>query len=233
MTDTKMKDQVVCFQTPDANALMVEARAAKNTAVVVSVIVDQESLELAKDEMNAMTKRIKELETARKSITGPLDQAKKGVMELFRPAVDSLKDSVSIIKDGISTYLLEQERKAAEERAKAEAAAAAERKAIEEKAKEAETPQQAEALQQAAQLVVAEVPEKKVEKVSGMSTSKKWKAKVTDLQAFLAYVVEHPELANCIEIKTSVLERFITATGGTVTIPGVEAFQAMIVSSRG
>lgn len=228
----EMKPQTLVYKTPDAADLQIEAVSAKNTAAVVSVIVDQESLELAKDEMNAMTKRIKELETTRKSITVPLDQAKKGIMELFRPAVESLKESVSIIKAGISTYLMEQERKAAEERAKAEAEAAAERKALEDKAKEAETPQQAEALQQAAALVVADVPEKPIEKVAGMSTSKKWKAKVTDLPAFLAYAAEHAELHECVEVKVAKLERFISATGGTITIPGVEAFQTMIVSSR-
>lgn len=230
---TEMKTQNLTYKTPDAADLQIEAVSARNTATMVCVIVDKESLELAKDEMNAMTKRIKELETLRKGITGPLDAAKKGVMDLFRPAVDGYKAAVADIKAAISDYLLEQERKAAEERAKAEAEAAAERKALEDKAKEAETPQQAEALQQAAALVVADLPEKVTEKVSGMSTSKKWKARVTDMHAFLQYVAEHPELADCVEVKTAALERFISATGGTITIPGVEAFQAMVVSSRG
>lgn len=229
----ELKPQTLVYKTPDSHDILVEAASAQNSAAMCSCIVDQESLEIAKDEMNAMAKRVKELEAMRKSITGPLDQAKKQVMDLFRPAVDGYKTSIDVIKRAIAEYLTEQERAAAEARAKAEAEAEAERKALEVKAKEAETPQQAEALQQAAALVVADVPEKPVEKVSGMSTSKKWKAKVVDLPAFLAYAAEHPELHECIEVKAAKLERFISATGGTITIPGVEAFQAMVVSSRG
>ena len=230
---TELQTKSFTYQAPDAHDLLVEAFSAQNTAVMVCCIVDQESLELAKDEMNAMSKRVKELEAMRKSITAPLDTAKKGVMDLFRPPVDGYKTAIAQIKTAIADYLLKQEREAAEARAKAEAEAAAERKALEDKAKEAETPQQAEALQQAAALVVADVPQKAVEKVGGMSTSKKWRAKVNDLPAFLRYVADHPELIECVEVKAAKLERYISATGGTIEIPGVEAHQEMIVSSRG
>ena len=218
---TELQTKSFTYQAPDAHALLVEAFSAQNTAVMVCCIVDQESLELAKDEMNAMSKRVKELEAMRKSITAPLDTAKKGVMDLFRPPVDGYKTAIAQIKTAIADYLLKQEREAAEARAKAEAEAAAERKALEDKAKEAETPQQ------------AEVPQKAVEKVGGMSTSKKWWAKVNDLPAFLRYVADHPELIECVEVKAAKLERYISATGGTIEIPGVEAHQEMIVSSRG
>ena len=227
-----MATKTLVFEAPEAQTLMMEAQAARNTADLL-VILDDQGLEIAKNEMNAMTKQIKLLESKRKELTGPLDQAKKGIMDLFREPVESYKESVKIIKAGIAEYLRQKERKAAEERAKAEAVAAAERKALEEKVKAAECAEQAEAYQKAASLVVAGPTKTQVKKVQGMSTQKRWRARVYNLSAFLAHAATHPELIDCVEIKQGSLERFISATGGTIAIPGVEAYQQTIVTSRG
>ena len=163
-----MATKTLVFEAPEAQTLMMEAQAARNTADLL-VILDDQGLEIAKNEMNAMTKQIKLLESKRKELTGPLDQAKKGIMDLFREPVESYKESVKIIKAGIAEYLRQKERKAAEERAKAEAVAAAERKALEEKVKAAECAEQAEAYQKAASLVVAGPTKTQVKKVQLLS----------------------------------------------------------------
>ena len=118
LTETK----TLAYQLPDQSALAAEGAAAKATASIL-VIDDQKSLEIATQEMTALAKRRKELEAARKAITGPLDQAKKSTMALFKPVIQDIDDAIAAIKDGIARYTVEQERLAAIERAKAPCAA--------------------------------------------------------------------------------------------------------------
>lgn len=224
-------ETTLTIRTPDQTQLLNECLAAKNTAALI-VIMNDGDLQFATDQMNLMSKRVKELESLRKSITSPIDTAKKNVMALFKPFTESFQDSIGKIKSEIAKYTVQKEREAAEARAKAEREAAETRKALEAKAKEAETPEQAEALQEAAALVTAD-PVARIEKTKGLSTTKVWKAKVTDVPAFLVHVATHPELANCIEINLHAIERFVTATGGTINIPGIELKQEVRVSSRG
>lgn len=227
-----MADTTLTIQMPDAGQLQNEADAALNTASIC-VVLNDDDLQFATDQMTAMTKRIKELEDVRKSITKPLDTAKKNVMALFKPITESLQTAVGQIKVQISGYVSEKERKLAEERAKAEAEAAATRAALEKKAEEAETPEQAEALREVAALATAAPVPAKIEKVKGLVTKKVWKAKVTDMPAFLVYVATHPELAQCVTVNEAALARYASATGGTVNVPGVEFTQETQVASRG
>ena len=229
--DVTLHEASLTYKAPDQKAMLLEAERAASTAAFIE-IVDQDSLTFATAELNDMTKRLKELDKLRKSITAPMDQAKKAVMALFNPVTDSYKNSIAIIKDGIGRYTLEQERKAAEAAAEAEARAQAEREALEARAKESECEQEAAAIREAAAMIVADAP-KAVSKAKGMSTSKKWRGKVVDLPAFLEFAAKHPELHACIEVKSGPLDRFIAATGGVVSIPGVEVSQEVIVSSRG
>lgn len=224
-------DTTLTIKTPDPIQLSTEGLAAKNTADLI-VIMNDGDLQFATDQMNLMSKRVKELEAIRKSITSPLDAAKKNVLALFKPVTDNYQTSIGKIKSEIAKYTVQKEREASEARAKAELEAAEARKALEAKAKEAETPEQAEALQEAAALVTAD-PVARIEKTKGLSTTKVWKAKVTDVPAFLVHVATHPELAQCVEINVHAIERFVSATGGTITIPGIELTQEVRVSSRG
>lgn len=219
------------YQLPDASALIAEGEDARDTAAFL-VIVDEESLKTAVNEMNGMTSRVKALEKIRKSITSPMDVAKKNVMALFKPAIEGYQDGIATIKRAIGDYTLAQEKAAAEARAKAEALAAAERKALEQKAAEAESPEEAGAIQEAAAMVVAAPAPVATTKAKGMSTTKRLKGTVTDLVAFLRYVADHPELLGCVEVKAGALDRYIAATGGVVQIPGVTIKQEVIVSSR-
>lgn len=227
-----MTTETISLAMPEQSALIAEADDAKSTADFL-VVTDEESLKIAKDEMNAMTKRMKALDAKRKEITKPLDDAKKAVMNLFKPPIDTYQGAINVIKFGIARYVEDQERIAAEARMRAEAEAAAARAALEAKAREAETPQEAEVIKEAAALVVpAAVTAKPAAKVSGMSTQKVWRGRVVDMGAFLAHVAIHPECFDLIEVKQGALDRFIRATGGAVAIPGVETHQETIVSSR-
>lgn len=232
MDTTKTTDLTLAVQIPATELLAKEAESARATADFL-VVSDETSLQCATDEMNGMNKRLKELDKLRKSITKPIDDAKKRVMEAFRPTTDAYTESIAIIKAGIAQYVNEQEHILAEERAKAEKAAEEERAALEAQAQTAETDEEKAAIAQAAALVTAAPVEEKVEKPKGMSTRKVFKVDVLDLSAFLKYAAEHPEVQECIEVKTAALERYVTSTGNSITLPGINVRQETIVSSRG
>ena len=204
-TDIITVDQTLTIRRPDARVLLEEAQAVRDRADFL-IVDDDQGLAIASEDLAALSKRAKEIEAARKLFVKPLDDCKKEIQAVFKPAQNLYDEAIRIIKRGIADYTVEQERKAAEARAKAEAEAAA--------------------------LVVAAVPEKAA-KPKGVSTSKKWRGKVTDLAAFLHYAADHPEVQACVEVKAGALDRIIAATGGAVEIPGVEAYQETIIASRG
>lgn len=219
---------------PSAESLMLEADTAKSNAEILAVY-DEESLQLATAEMNKLGARVKELEKLRKAITKPIDDAKKKVMDLFKPAVARYTEGIDIIKHGIKEYVDEEERKAAQLRIEAEKKAAEQRAELEAKAQAADAAgaaDVAEAMRESAAMLVADPAVQKPAKVAGMSTRKVWKATVTDLSAFLKYAAEHPEIQGCVEVNAAAIARFITATGGTASIPGVEAHQETQITNR-
>lgn len=76
-------------------------------------------LEAATEDLKTVKAKYNALEEQRFGITRPLDEAKDGVMALFRPAKEFLAEAERILKLAISSYLQEQ----GELRAKAEAKA--------------------------------------------------------------------------------------------------------------
>lgn len=232
MTKIATTQTTLAYEMPDSNALARESSSAYATAEFL-VIDSEVSLSLATSEMNACNKRLKELDAVRKSITKPMDEAKKAVMALFNPVTDKYKATIELYKSGIAAYMAEQERIAAEAKAKAEAEAAEQRKALELAAESTEDESEREALQTVAASIVVSPDVKVVEKVKGATLKKKWKGEVVDLAAFLRYVADHPELHECVSVKQAALDRFISATGGAMQIPGVNANQEAIVACKG
>lgn len=174
----------------------------------------------------------KVLDDARKDITKPLDEAKKRVMDLFRGPIEKLAQAETVLKRAILTYSQEQDRIRKEAEAKALAAARAEeerkRKALEERAaKEAEkgNTAKAEALQEKAEnvyvpTVVLAPPTP--EKISGISTKKVWKFRITDEKAIPRdYLV----------VNETMLGKLAQATQGKVPVAGVEFYQEDVLSA--
>ncbi|WP_261526849.1 hypothetical protein [Burkholderia multivorans] len=87
----------------------------------------------------------KELDAKRKSITQPIDAAKKAVMDLFRAPTDYLDQAEALLKKAIQTYDREEERKRIAEQARLEEAARQERARLEQEAAAREAAAQAEA----------------------------------------------------------------------------------------
>lgn len=115
--------------------------------------------------------------------------------------------------------------KADRERVEAEAAAAQARIAQEQAAAEA-------AAHEMTSLVVSAAPVQTSSKVSGISTSKSWKARITDKAALIKYIAEHPELLEWVEIKMTGPNGMAKALKQAMKIPGVEAYPDVTVSAR-
>lgn len=141
ITIEPIKTEQVDEASKQAIATLSEARSI--------IITNQVGYDKAAEVLQAIKGKIKLLDTLRKGITKPLDEAKKKVMDLFRTPLDTYADAESIVKKGMLTYSEEQERlrrieqeklekKAEEDRKKKEAQEAEWRKKEEEKRKEAE-----------------------------------------------------------------------------------------------
>ena len=160
-------------------------------------------------------------------------KAHKALCEKEKQMLEPLTQAEGIIKKSMLVYQQEVDRKRrqAEEEARRRAQEEAERllseaiKAEQEgKAAEAET-----AMNLAQTIDAAPVHTNIVQpKASGIHTTKRWKARVTDPQKVPAY-------ANGIEIRTismSALDSIARMTKGTCEIPGVEFFEEESLSAR-
>ena len=87
------------------------------------VIDDDEMYAAAGEELRNIVTRSRQLEDLRKSITAPMDEAKRRVMDFFRVPLERLQQAESVLKLGMGTYQREQAAKAEAARREAEAIA--------------------------------------------------------------------------------------------------------------
>lgn len=228
-----MVPRTVAYEVPNQADLLTEGEAAVNSANFMGVAIANDADCAATAEMNACAKRLKELDALRKSITKPMDEAKKAVMALFNPVTEKYTQAVAIYKAGIADYRRRIEAEAMAARLAAEAAAAQQRQALEIAAQQSTDACEREALQEAAASIVATPVVAAPKKIEGATVRKKLKAEVTDLAAYLHYVADHPELHATISVKAAALDRFISATGGAVRVPGVAVHEETSIACRG
>lgn len=69
-------------------------------------------------------------------------------------------------------------------------------------------------------------------KVSGISTSKTWKVRITDKAALLAFIATHPECLDWVDVKMTPLNGMAKALKNNMNIPGVEAYPDEVISAR-
>ena len=153
-------------------AMFNEARGMVEVAECIE-IDGAEMYEIAGGQLKEVKAMAKRLEEQRKSITKPLDEAKKAVMDTFRPALEFCEQAESTIKRSMLAYDEEQRRIRQEEERKAREKAEAERKRIQEEARkkaaaEAEAArkkaaEEAEKLKAAGDAEAAEAAQKKAE----------------------------------------------------------------------
>jgi hypothetical protein len=69
--------------------------------------------------------------------------------------------------------------------------------------------------------------ESRVPKVSGVTMTTKWKARVTDKMALLKFVVAHPEYLHCVDENLPALNKLASSFKNTLAIDGVVAEDSM------
>lgn len=211
--------------------ISVIKEAEKDTAVMVQkasalAIKTQEDFEIAGALRMKIKGMIKDLDTKRKSITAPLDLAKKNIMALFNPPIDRLTNAVEIIDQGQIIFSDEQDRIAREAQAKADEEARKEREKAEAKAKkltEQGKTEKAEAAQAKADSIIAPVVTAAIPKVAGQSIQEKWYAEVVDFKA----LSDEYKLPN-----QSALDKVAQATKGKLNLSGVVFKSRKIVAGR-
>lgn len=209
----------------------VVKEAEQETQLIVKeaqalTIKTQNDFELAGNLRMKIKGRIKELDEKRKSITAPLDLAKKNIMALFNPIIDRLNEGIKNLDIGIIDYTEIQDRKAREAQAKAEEEARKAREKAEAKARELEAQgktEKAQAMQEKADSIIAPVITPATPKIAGQSTQEKWYAEVTDFKA----LSDEYKLPN-----QSALDKVAQATKGKITLIGVKFYSKKIVSGR-
>jgi hypothetical protein len=201
------------LETPEVSTAVNTARKALEIASAFKVDSDT-MYEMAGSELKEIKAKRNQLDALRKSMTAPLDESKKKIMDFFRQPLDWLDDAEAAIKRGMLTFKQAQERKEREERERA--AAEAKRIADEIKAKNPDAPPPV--------VIVAPPVTKAPPKVSGVSTRLVWKARVTDL------LLVPREYLVVDEAKLGAMAR---ATKGTVSIPGVEFYSEEVMAARG
>lgn len=181
-----MEKQIVVEPISTAIAVKAQEEAPVMLKKAEAIVIfNQDQYEGANGVLRAVKDKFKDLDSKRKTITKPLDEAKKAVMDLFRSPLEILAKAESIIKGAMITYSEEQERLRIAEQRKLELKAKAEedrkRKELEARAEKwaaKGNEAKAEELQEQAEDVRVEAPvvAPKMEQAKGVSVSDKYSA---------------------------------------------------------
>jgi len=217
---------------------VVKAQVTGLVTVAQSYTVkSQEHLDLAGQELIRIKTVRKQVDEVFDPVITKAHAAHKEALASKKKLTDPLDTAEKQIKAAISTYTLEQERKAREEqarlRAEAEERARKERERLESqalKAMDKGQEEKAEALIEKAESVQVMTPiaAPTYHAPSGISTRKTWKARVTDeskVPAYYAGVLIRP-------VDGAALNRIAVMTKGPSSIPGVEFYEDSVVSAR-
>ncbi len=194
----------------------------------------QADYERAVDEIRLIKCKARELDDLRKSMTRPLDDAKKRIIDFFRPPMEALSSAENRVKGATVAYQQEEARRDREreerlreaQRKEAERLAKLQREAEERARIAAEEGNAAKAAADArkaedfaARQAIAESAPVKlaptVQKVAGARTVKNWKFAIEDAAAIpREYMI--PD-----EVK---IGKVVRATAGSLAIPGVRIY---------
>lgn len=256
------------FQTIEQNAttqsgeLLQEATRALSEASAY-VIDSPDMYELAAGELMQVKKRAKAINELRLSLTRPIDEAKKRIMDLFTPAIERYTQAERTIKDAMLVYDNEQERirkqkeaearkareeqerqareaaRAAEEAARAARIAAQEeknaeaKKAAEEAARQAEQAAAQKAAEQQAIVAAPVLVADTKPKVKGVSRRSTYSAEIVDMLALVKAVAEGKQPIELLQPDMKVINGMARSLKHALDIPGVKVVENKDITSRG
>ena len=228
--------QTLTYNRPKASVLTQSADRV--LAVAKAIVVDSpEMAEIAATELVSIKARAKELDEERKRITKPMDDAKKAVIDVYKPAIEKLGQAETALKTSILAYQKEQQRiadlAAAEEARKAREEAEKLRAKAEKMEAKGKT-EDADALRNvAAMTVAAPVTVAAPTKLAGVSSRKVWKANVTDRSAAIKALAENPAYQHLLTIDEAALNKLAAAMKNPNSpIPGVVFYEDSVMSAR-
>ena len=224
----------VTVETPDTDQLERDSLTALDTAKAI-VITDDGTYQGAAGMLKLVKGRYNELEALRKAITKPLDEAKRNVMDMFRIPLERLKGAEGATKQSMLAYQREQETKRRAEQARLQEIARKEREKLERQAARAEKSgreEKAEDLRQVADSLPDPVVAHAAPKISGLSTRKIYKARVTDKMALIKAVAEGKAPDILLEPNMSALNGQARALKEAFNYPGVELISDDTMAAR-
>lgn len=122
-------------QPEAAKAIQIAEQAFE---VATAYVIDSpEMYQAAGDELREISTKAKKVEETRLSLTRPLDEAKRRIMDLFRGPLDRLAEAEKVLRASMLTWKRAEDERIARERAEAERIARQEREAAERAAREA------------------------------------------------------------------------------------------------
>jgi hypothetical protein len=217
----------------EVQRLTAESQAILEVAQDFKIVTVAHYEDAAAD-LRAIKAKAKELDDLRRSMTRPLDDAKKRIMSLFERPLSLLTQAESGIKRAILAYRNEQERIRALEEARLREVARKEQERLMARAAKATAmgkDEKAEALEEQAQNVLVPIVPLMEPKISGISTRQTWHAEIVD-KAELIRAVAAGQVPDVVLVPDMpVLNAQARALKAALNYPGVKAVCEEIVAA--
>lgn len=194
-----------------------------------------EIADMASVDLNKYKDHLKRVDELRKSATRPLDEAKKTIMEWFRPATEHDEKAIDILSGKLKSWVKECQRKRDEEERRAREAAREAARVLAEQAKaEAEkgNHEEAKALETQAAIMpsMAALAVQPSRKIVGTSTKETWKAEITDVKELLRAVLDDRVSIAAITVNQTFLDQMARSMKEAYNIPGSRAVKDTILA---
>lgn len=215
----------VSVTTPDAATLSRQTKMLVYSADSIAIL-SLGDYEEAGEELREVKKKHKELDTLRKSITKPMDEAKGGVMALFRAPLDFLEKAENILKGKMIAYANEQKKIQAAEEARARKAQRIEQERLEKEAMEAAKQgdiEQAAMLEAEAEMVPVSAAVAPIPTATGTSARQTWTAEVYDVDALMRAVLAGDVTPEVFLLNRPMLNGWARSMKTELKVPGVRA----------
>jgi len=219
--------ETISKPTIPASALELVSEADSILAEAKNFTVENDrQYEMAGIDLKRIKDKQRELDQTRKSITRPLDAAKRQVMDFFRRPEAYLKDAERILKRAMLTYQDEKQRKAREEEARLRELQRQEQERLAREAEELEKAGDkaaASAVIEQAATMPDPIVQSSAPKVDGIKRQTRWSAELVDKMALIKAVAEGqvPDIA--LDANMTFLNQQARSLKGAFNIPGVRA----------
>lgn len=215
--------------TSEARALVSQAEHDLTTLesfTITSPVEFQQSADLLK----LVKSRYNEIESKRKELVKPIDEAKKGLQDFFNPSLTRLKNAEMHIKSAIASWQNQERLRIAEQERKLRELALKEQQRIDGDALDAATEAHQKGDSAFAEEILNNVPQVGIpaivspdNKAQGISMRDNWKYRVIDVN-----LIPRDYMMPDDKLLTSIAK----AKHDGIRIPGVEFYNEPIVSAR-